>query len=161
MQRLPNYVQQFLNKKDFAHELASINSVTKMSMVNPKLKFLHKPTKGGGRPLSHIPSERKKRKKKGMRTIDNAESTITAGGTKTKKGRAKYPPNIKMDPSERMAKRDQSVFIDMLEKSMALSRVGNHETYGNFLDQVDKNALANWRQNVNYLNKVNKLHQPE
>lgn len=51
--------------------------------------------------------------------------------------------------------------MDMAEKEMSLSRFGNHESYLGYLDLMDREALENWRSNVNYLNKVNKLRETE
>ena len=106
--------------------------------------------------LSHVPREMIKKKKKTKKS--GPESTIT-GHAKT--SRAKLPPDINLSVNERLARRDKSVLHSMLDKDQALSRFGNHESYMGYLDQLDREALENWRNNVNYLNKVNGLHLSE
>lgn len=51
--------------------------------------------------------------------------------------------------------------MEMFERELALSQLGNHESYLNYLDLLDRQALENWRKNVNQLNKLHRLRIPQ
>lgn len=68
------------------------------------------------------------------------ESTLSKGN-KAFSNRSPYS----LTKEERNALRDQAILLAMAEKDNALSILGNHESYLGYLDQLDRQALENWR----------------